>query len=565
MTRSAPNPGEAVPEPKLRSLRLEAIAGPALDPIVLVPGDPAVLGRSSNVDHQLSDKTISRRHCRILRRGINWLLTDLESRHGTYLNGIKLAPEQPAPLNDGDLIRVGPWTLRVIDDADRSTSLPTTNDLATTSHRVQRVPVRELRSVAQQRLDLLIECAAGINAASSERELGERALAAVTQGTGFRRAAFIRQVSASGDVQVLAAVTPESTADIEAGDTPFIDPAKGFSFSRSLINAASSGEIVRMTNDSNANYGESIIRLGISSALCAPITLGSSVEAYIYLDARESGDAVAQDAAAFCQAVSRMCGLALANLKRIDLEKKSADMRKEIEAAREAQVRLMPTPSAQIGAFAYAMINKPGSTVAGDLFDVVELSENRLAFFLGDVMGKGSGAAILMATIQAGLRASLMHGDAPHEAILHANASACARSGDGEFLSLFLGVLDRETGTLEFVDAGHGHWMIAGPDGARRIECEGGHLLGIEPAATYRTETCPLPPGARVLAYSDGLIEQPSPEGEQFGYDRAAEVLATSSSPGDDVEKLATALSEHAGTDRYADDLTIASVAILKD
>ena len=528
---------------------------------MLTPGEPAVLGRSSNVDHQLSDKTISRRHSRILRRGINWLLTDLESRHGTYLNGIKLAPEQPAPLNDGDLIRVGPWTLRVIDDADRSTSLPTTNDLATTSHRVQRVPVRELRSVAQQRLDLLIECAAGINAASSERELGERALAAVTQGTGFRRAAFIRQVSAAGDVQVLAAITPESAADIEAGDTPFIDPAKGFSFSRSLINAASNGEIVRMTDDCNAYYGESIIRLGISSALCAPISLGSSVEAFIYLDARDSGDAIAQDAAAFCQAVSRMCGLALANLKRIDLEKHSADMKKEIEAAREAQVRLMPAPSAQIGSFTYAMINKPGSTVAGDLFDVVELSEDRLAFFLGDVMGKGSGAAILMATIQAGLRASLMHGDPPHVAITHANASACTRSGDGEFLSLFLGVLDRRAGTLEFVDAGHGHWMIAGPDGAHRIECEGGHLLGIQPDAAYTTETCPLPAGARVLAYSDGLIEQPNPEGEQFGFDRAAEMLASSTTPGDDVEKLAAALSEHAGTDRYADDLTIASVA----
>ena len=554
--------GDAVPEPKLRTLRLEAIAGPALDPITLMPGNPAVLGRSSNVDHQLSDKTISRRHCRIMRRGINWLLTDLESRHGTYLNGIKLAAEQPAPLHDGDLIRVGPWTLRVIDDADRSTSLPTTNDLATTSHRVQRVPVRELRSVAQQRLDLLIECAAGINAASSERELGERALAAVTQGTGFRRAAFIRQVSTSGDVQVLAAVTPESTADIEAGDTPFMDPAKGFSFSRSLISAASNGEIVRMTNDSNANYGESIIRLGISSALCAPISLGTSVEAYIYLDARDSGDAVAQDAAAFCQAVSRMCGLALANLKRIDLEKHSARMLDEIRAAREAQIRLMPEPTGIIGPFEYAMINTPGSTVAGDLFDVVPLTDTRLAFFLGDVMGKGSGAAILMATIQAGLRASLMHGDAPHEAITHANISACARSGDGEFISLFLGVIDTETGTLEFVDAGHGHWMIASEDGARRIECEGGHLLGIEPAATYSTETCPLPVGARVLAYSDGLIEQPNPGGEQFGHDRAEAVLAKTKTPGEDVSALAAALSEHAGTQQYADDLTIASVAV---
>ena len=550
------------PEPNLRTLRLEAIAGPPLDQITLSPGFPAVLGRSSNVDHQLADKTISRRHCRLLRRGVNWLLTDLESRHGTYLNGIKLSPEQPAPLVDGDLIRIGPWTLRVIDDADRSTSMPTTNDLATTSHRVQRVPVRELRSVAQQRLDLLIECAAGINAATSERELGNRALAAVSQGTGFRRAAFIRQVSAAGDVQILAAVTPESSEAHERGETPFIDPSTGFSFSRSLINAASSGEIVRMTNDSNANYGESIIRLGISSALCAPISLGSSVEAYIYLDARDSGDSIAQDAAAFCQAVSRMCGLALANLKRIDLEKNSARMLDEIRAAREAQIRLMPAPTATIGPFEYAMINQPGSTVAGDLFDVVPLEDGRLAFFLGDVMGKGSGAAILMATIQAGLRTSLAHGDEPHEAIRRANEAACTRSGEGEFLSLFLGVIDAEANTLEFVDAGHGLWMIAYADGTtERIECEGGHLLGIEAEARYTTESCPLPPGSRVLTFSDGLIEQPNPEGEQFGFERASTILGKTRSPTDDVEKLTESLREHAESDHYSDDLTVASVS----
>ncbi len=560
--RSARTTG-AAPEPRLRTLRLEAIAGPPLDQIAITAAAPAVLGRSSNVDHQLADKTVSRRHCRVVRRGVNWLLTDLDSRHGTYLNGMKLEPEQPAPLADGDLVRIGPWTLRVIDESDRSTSMPTTNDLATTSHRVQRVPVRELRSVAQQRLDLLIECAAGINAASSEKELGARALDAVTRGTGFKRAAFIRQVSASGDVQILSAVTPESLAANDAGEEPFMDPRTGFSFSRSLINAASNGEIVRMTGESGSNYGESIVRLGISSALCAPIMLGTSVEAYLYLDARDSGDSVAQDAAAFCQAVSRMCGLSLANLKRIDLEKNSARMLDEIRAAREAQVRLMPHPAGTLGPVAYAMFNKPGSTVAGDLFDVVPLDDGRVAFFLGDVMGKGTGAAILMATIQACLRTALTHADPPHEAVRHANASACARSADGEFLSLFLGVIDPKTNRLDFVDAGHGLWMVADPDApARRIACEGGHLLGIQQEAEYITESCAFTPGSRVLVFSDGLIEQPSPEGVQFGFDRAGEAIRASTGPDADVEALTAALREHAGTDRYADDLTIASIAL---
>ncbi|HHN77357.1 MAG TPA: FHA domain-containing protein, partial [Phycisphaerales bacterium] len=425
------------------TLRLEAIAGPPIDRIVIDADGPVVLGRSSVVDRQLPDKTISRRHFRILKRGDHWLMTDLDSRHGTYLNGIRLEPEIPAPIGDGDLIRVGPWTLRVIDNADRSTSMPTANDLVTTSHRVQRVPVRELRSVAQQRLDLLIECCAAINAATTETELAERALEAVTRGTGFRRAAFIRQVSGDGDVQLIASagtdrIDPDDPTQRGPGE-PF--PAS-FAFSRSLINAAGGGEIVRMTGDSGVNYGESIIRLGIHAALCAPIMLGDAVEAYLYLDARDAEDSIAHDAAAFCQAISRMCGLALGNLKRVEHEKKNALLSDEIRAAREAQVRLMPRAIDTVGAFEYAMQSKPGRTVAGDLFDIVALDGGRLAVFLGDVIGKGAGAAILMATAQAEIRMALTLGRSPEDAIRMTNRSLANRSAEGEFVSLWLGVLD---------------------------------------------------------------------------------------------------------------------------
>ena len=547
-----------------RRLRLEAIAGPPIDQITINPATPTVVGRSSNVDRQLADKTISRRHCQFLKRGTNWLLTDLESRHGTFLNGVRLDPGQPVPLNDGDLVRIGPWTLRVIDDADRSTSMPTTNDLATTSHRVQRVPVRELRSVAQQRLDLLIECAAAINASTSENELGDKALDAVTRGTGFRRAAFIRQVSSAGDVQVISSVGPEA-ARISPDDPTHMEgkPVTAtFAFSRSLISAASNGEIVRMTGDSGVNYGESIVRLGIHAALCAPIMLGSSVEAYLYLDARDAEESIAHDAAAFCQAVSRMCGLARANLKRIELEKKSGALMDEIRAAREAQVRLMPKGIDTVGAFEYAMQSKPGRTVAGDLFDIVPLDGGRFAVFLGDVIGKGVGAAILMATAQAEIRMALTLGVATEEAIRMTNRSLYTRSADGEFVSLWLGVLDPKNETLEFVDAGHGLWFIINPDDTpRTVECEGGLVLAVEPDTVYKLESIPFPRGSRLIVFSDGLLEQRSPEGEQFGRDRAAASLGSSRVPRDDVIALARAVRDHAETDSLSDDLTVASVA----
>lgn len=554
-------------------IRFESISGPPIAPIEVSSAKPLVFGRSGGSDMQLTDKTVSRRHCRVATRGGTWFITDLASRHGTFLNGIQLDPEQPAPLSDGDLVRIGPWTFRLRSTARLGTATPTTNDLASTAHRVQRVPVRELRSVAQQRLDLLIEAAAGINSAGTLEALAERVLDAVARGTGFARAAFIRQVSATGDVEVIAFHGPEPV-----GETRSVPPEaptshkranqfepEGFSFSRSLINAASEGEIVRMAGDSGLNYGESIIRLGIHSALCAPVMLGTSVEAYIYLDARDAEASVQHDAAAFCQAISRMAGLALANLKRVDLEKHQEQLAGDLKAAREAQRLIMPPSIATRGRYTYAMQTKPGRVVAGDLFDVAELEpgnpDAKLAVFLGDVTGKGVGAAILMATAQTHLRMALRMTDDPAEAITETNAYIAERIGEGLFVSLWLGVLDPATETLAFVDAGHGHWLAIPKGGEpRAVACEGGLLVGIDKAFRYRTETVPFRRGDRICLFSDGLIEQPNPDGEQFGLARTIDALSHSSNARDDVKAMARAVREHAETDALADDFTVASI-----
>jgi sigma-B regulation protein RsbU (phosphoserine phosphatase) len=554
-------------------IRFESISGPPIAPIEVASAKPLVFGRSGGSDMQLTDKTVSRKHCRVASRGGTWFITDLASRHGTYLNGIKLDPEQPAPLSDGDLVRIGPWTFRLRSAARLGTATPTTNDLASTAHRVQRVPVRELRSVAQQRLDLLIEAAAGINSANSLDALAERVLDAVARGTGFARAAFIRQVSATGDVEVIAFHGPEPVGDTQSvsPDAPTshkranqFEP-EGFSFSRSLINAASEGEIVRMAGDSGLNYGESIIRLGIHSALCAPVMLGTSVEAYIYLDARDAEASVQHDAAAFCQAISRMAGLALANLKRVDLEKHQEQLAGDLKAAREAQRLIMPPAIATRGRYSYAMQTKPGRVVAGDLFDVAELDpgnpEAKLAVFLGDVTGKGVGAAILMATAQTHLRMALRMTEDPAQAIKETNAYIAERIGEGLFISLWLGILDPVAQTLAFVDAGHGHWLKVPAGGKpQAIDCDGGLLVGIDKNFNYKTETLPFTPGDRLCLFSDGLIEQPNPDGEQFGLDRTIKALSNSTNARDDVKAMAKAVREHAETDALADDFTVASI-----
>ena len=97
----------------IKRIRFEPIAGPPTEAIVMLSSKPWVIGRQSTADSVLNDNSVSRRHAFVTHKADTWLLSDLESRHGTFVNGIKLGPGESSPIHDGDLVRIGPWTFRV--------------------------------------------------------------------------------------------------------------------------------------------------------------------------------------------------------------------------------------------------------------------------------------------------------------------------------------------------------------------------------------------------------------------------------------------------------------------
>jgi len=559
------------------SLHLEAIAGPEMDPVAVSGSTVHVFGRSSLCDAQLNHGSVSRRHFRITARENDWYIADLDSRHGTLVNGVQLDPGQPAPLGDGDLVGVGPWTFRIRIGEGTHSKLRTTNDYESSGHLVQRVPLHELRSVSERRFDLLVDCATAINSAETLEELAERVLDAVTEATRFSHAAFVRQISAKGEVEVVAWRSGRGTGHGEDPSTSMATQVKSrqevpdsFVFSRSLIRACAEGELVRLLPGLPGGAGESIARLGITAAMCAPVMLGPTVEGYIYLDSRGASASAEADGAAFCRAISRIAGLALGNMKRAALEVAQERLAADLRGAREAQRMIMPEARGRIGRCGFALQTRPGRHVAGDLFDILSVSgpgretDGRVGVLLGDVSGKGVGASILMTTTQAHLHASLARTGDPAETASEVNQYLTGRVRRGSFVSLWMGVIDPASETLRFVDAGHGYWFVIDPGGSvRRVACKGGYPLCVEHDRAYHTEETVFPVGSRVVLFSDGLPEQTSPEGEQLGIPRVAEVLGQTGSSLEDVKALGDALRSHTESDHVADDLTIASVTLL--
>jgi sigma-B regulation protein RsbU (phosphoserine phosphatase) len=535
--------------------------GPATPDLWVRTGGPAVIGRSASCDLTLQDDSVSRRHAALVRKRDQWFIIDEGSSGGTFVNGHRIEKSEPTSISTGDLVRIGPWAFRVcLGDLPSSTQVPTAastiDDSAVSGQRVQR-PSALRAGRSERRLRLLSDAIARLNGATGEAAAASAVLESALQGSGYTRGAILRRAGNTGEVEIVASLRADP-GDIQ-----------DFTFSRSLIEQANAGETVVLSSAAPiASYGQSIAELEIHSALCVPVGLGGSITEYLYLDARGAESQVKADAASFCESLAIAYGLAVANIQRSELARRQAEMHAELTAAREVQQLVMPPDRGEVGCITYAARSMPGSFVAGDLFDVVDVAGEGVAMCLGDVSGHGAGSAMLMAAAQSFLSAELRRlepGQDPAFAVEALNRFLCERPLGGRFLSLWVGVLMPD-GTLAFVDAGHGHWAHihanGGVTGARATLSSGGIPIGIDADARYITAALTLAPGDRLVVYSDGIVEQRGQGGEQFGAARLQDSVKGEGSPQQDVDRLFDALRSFSPGLMLDDDATVASVGL---
>ncbi|MEM7622967.1 MAG: SpoIIE family protein phosphatase [Planctomycetota bacterium] len=573
---------------------LAAVAGPVIDPIELPRKVRVCLGRGRDCDRMLPDPAVSRTHAEVFARDDGWHIRDLDSRHGTLVNGFPVKGDADVLLRESDLVAIGPWTLRVsIPDGstrDRLSTFGATRDLAEVTQivsaeseddQVFSVDEASLGELARQRLGVLLDCAAMINAEKEEHRVAHCVVESALAGTGYGRAALLRTTDtweAHGENSGVAGI--ELIAALVRGAEGGDHRSTSFPVSATLVERASSGHPARLSTAHESDrrlHGRSVEELGIHAALCVPIEVGEKVDSFLYLDARQGEDAAASDAAEFCVGLAKIAGLAIANRRRDELERKQLDFESQLGAARRAQQLIVPAPKGAVGVMRYSLRMRPGMYVAGDLFDILALPGRRVAFFLGDVTGEGIGAGILMAGAQSHLHASLLHYGDPADAVNEVNYYLASHSPPDRFISLWVGVLDPEKCELTYVDAGHGYCVLKRRDeDPVMMKNTGGIPAAIEPDVVYESATVPLAVGDRIVLFSDGVVEQTRAEAdfatagtegepgkrrrEDFGLDRVMRVVSRSKNAEEDTRKLLAAVLDYAQTLSLSDDTTIASI-----
>ncbi len=234
-------------------------------------------------------------------------------------------------------------------------------------------------------------------------------------------------------------------------------------------------------------------------------------------------------------------------------------LKNDLEIARDIQKAMLPRGLyADRGIEAFGL-TRPANTVGGDFYDVLPLPDGRLLVALGDVAGKGSPAALLMALLLAMLRTLVDEGLEPAALVARLNVQIARHAPPSRFITLLFILIDPATGEVTSVNAGHLPALVQRTDGRVDALEEGGIALGMFDGSTYTAQTTRLDPGDLLVLYSDGITEAEDPRGTPFdetGLRSLVGAYAGSALP-DIGSAIFGAVERHAQDVRFADDLTI--------
>jgi sigma-B regulation protein RsbU (phosphoserine phosphatase) len=203
--------------------------------------------------------------------------------------------------------------------------------------------------------------------------------------------------------------------------------------------------------------------------------------------------------------------------------------------------------------------------VGGDCYEFLPLTDNRLAFVVGDASGKGLAAALMIANVQSSLRtAALFAGHELASLLKVVNQQAYTSSLADRYATVFYGVLDGATYNLHYVNAGHNAPLVLRPDGAiERLE-GGGAPVGMFPDSNYEESIVHLGPGDLVIAYTDGVIEAVNGDGEEWGLQSLLKATAASRvQHAEDVVRLIFDSMDDFSRGFQTDDATVAVLRVL--
>jgi phosphoserine phosphatase RsbU/P len=547
--------------PNLAETVLEVVSPDGARRYVRVTQMPFLIGRGAETGNhlQLADRRISRNCAAIVTEASKYYIEDRGQRRGLFVNGEKVESRE---LQDGDAITFG------LDDSYeivyRSATNASTDSLPHLLTRIEHITSSEPGGGGLRKLNLLLEATTLLHSqlpldtvlghmldhAVSVTDADRGLLLEVDEATGLK----VRLARRSGGMRLPPeSLTPSQTAiqlalrrqsaviteDLAQAD---MDLQAAQSIVAQRLRAV---VVIPLYAMSRANTDQSMINIKRGDFLGVLYLDSRRPAAFSKLD-RQILDALAADAASI-----------LDNARLVERERERQRLEQEIGIARDIQQALLPKNFREFPHLSVSGINFPCLAVGGDYFDVFSLGDNRTAFLLADVSGKGLGAALCTNLLQGALSGMTLGTD-PARVFNHVNRFLCDHSEIGRYATMFFGILD-DKGHLEYINAGHPSPFLIRRGVAEDVFTEGSYPVGLVPEAEYTAVCIQLEPGDTLVLFSDGVTEAMDPAEQLFGVPRLREVLTGHmQTPLEELQQIVLQSVENfAHGASQADDLTL--------
>jgi len=317
-----------------------------------------------------------------------------------------------------------------------------------------------------------------------------------------------------------------------------------------------------ISDDSTLARADSIVDQKITSVLCAPLVVGDSVLGVLYLDYRLEQRTITEDDARLAANVARLVAskLETSRLREEALEKQKID--EELKTAYLVQSRLLPTHPPEVPGYRLGGKNLPVRTVSGDYYDFVLRKDGKLYFVVADVSGKGITAALVMAGLAMAFEIFTRGELSPSELLAELNRTLVPNTSPSKFVTLFVGLLDPETGSIIYANAGHTPPLWIRKGGVDRPQ-KSDMVIGLFADAEYHDQTLRLDPGDALALFTDGIIEAENHEEEELGSAPVKDSLKGlhGASPEKVIERLEEVVENHVQGRPLADDVTMIVVS----
>lgn len=231
--------------------------------------------------------------------------------------------------------------------------------------------------------------------------------------------------------------------------------------------------------------------------------------------------------------------------------------RDELEVARQLQRDLLPAEPPSLPGYEFAFSYRAANTIGGDYYHFVPLQDGRVALLVGDASGHGMAAALLMAISDTTLHIGLETDPSPLAVAALVNRALVRTGGTRAFMTLFYGLLDPDSGHLDYVCAGHPFPLLRRADAELERLGVGSFPLGLRGELQLEAETVEIAPGDLLVLYTDGIPEAVDKSGESFGYERLQHPVQPGGTAQQVHDRLLVELSDFEGEEPPLDDRSL--------